>query len=176
MCVSVSVSVSVFGGGGSHWVTSKVPPMGSTSNFDADVKNTAARHRCENGFSLSQLARVRKLHSTRCRADLRVQPLSLGDFATNPRLSRVTRCVEVFATNQWQITAGEFMAKVRVVAHCDTGLGRNPERQGRPWCEPDEVFTLGDARSFYGLTSTIPDWFNVKFDANVKKTTARYRM
>ncbi len=36
------------------------------------------------------------------------------------------------------------------------------------------VFTLGDARSFSGLTSKIPPLGSVlKFDTDVKKTTAR---
>ncbi len=29
-------------------LTSKIPPLGSMINFDADVKNTTVRHQCEN--------------------------------------------------------------------------------------------------------------------------------
>ncbi len=31
-------------------LTSKIPPLGSMLNFDADVKNTTARYQCENGL------------------------------------------------------------------------------------------------------------------------------
>ena len=32
-------------------LTSKIPPLGSMLNFDADVKKTTARHQCENRFN-----------------------------------------------------------------------------------------------------------------------------
>ncbi len=31
-------------------LTSKIPPLDSKLNFDADVKTTTRRHQCENGF------------------------------------------------------------------------------------------------------------------------------
>ncbi len=41
--------------------------------------------------------------------------------------------------------------------------------------ERDEVFTLGDARSFFALTSKIPPLGSMlNFDADVKKSTARH--
>ncbi len=33
--------------------TSKIPPFTSMLKFDADVKNTSARHQCENRFMLN---------------------------------------------------------------------------------------------------------------------------
>ncbi len=39
----------------SFWrLTSKIPPLGSMLNFDADVKKMNARHQCENRFSLQR--------------------------------------------------------------------------------------------------------------------------
>ncbi len=35
-------------------LTSKIPPLGSMFNFDADVKKTTMRHQCENRLSFSR--------------------------------------------------------------------------------------------------------------------------
>ncbi len=34
-------------------LTSKIPPLGSRKNFDADVKKTTERHHCDNRFNVS---------------------------------------------------------------------------------------------------------------------------
>ncbi len=36
-------------------LTSKIPPLGSLLNFDADIKKMIARHQCENRFPRSKL-------------------------------------------------------------------------------------------------------------------------
>ena len=38
--------------GFSHWLTSKIPPLGSMLNFHADVKIMTAHHQCKNSFSV----------------------------------------------------------------------------------------------------------------------------
>ncbi len=48
-------------------LTSKIPPLGSMQNFDADVKKTTARHQCEtlSGVLVHGLVHTGKRHALR---------------------------------------------------------------------------------------------------------------
>ncbi len=59
----------------------------------------------------------------------------------------------------------------------DPGAGERDTNHRLRYCgETEVVFTLGDARSFSGLTSTFPPLGSMlNFDADVNKTTARHQ-
>ena len=69
-------------------LTSKIPPLGSTLNFDADVKKMTARHRRENLVSCGWFPRVTG------GSEVHVVLIGVAEQATRgAKLGRKQRCV-----------------------------------------------------------------------------------